>query len=61
MPSYNTHYENVVITDGCTLIEVISDRLCNYKADVAETTIITTVLTCNVKKGTCIVSEEAWE
>ena len=61
IPSYNTHYENGVITDGCTLIEVISDRLRNYKADVSKTTIIITALMCNIKKGTCIVSEEAWE
>ena len=62
IPSYDTHYENPVITEGCTLIEVISvNRLRNYKVSAAETTKIPTAQMSNNETGTCVISEELWD
>jgi hypothetical protein len=40
---------------------IFADRLLDYTASVAETTNIATALMSNIKKSTCIISEEAWE
>ena len=40
---------------------IFVDRLRDYKAGVAKTTNIDTVLMNNIRKGTCIISDEVWE